>query len=533
MSQAIDHEIRVLRAQFWSSRDPEGRAFAPLADAYRRKGDLEEAATLVEDGLARLPEFTPGHLISSRIARARGDLDRARSDLDHLLELDRENVLALLERSEVARETDDRESAVADLRQLLALDPGHLGARAALERLEAAPSQREPDSMPAQGSATPEHEAQGEEAAASSSISGFEATSIEDEEVEEERGASVAGFEAGEEALEEREEPVTEFEAREESVAEWEEPEESVVEFEEPEGVLLDFDEASFAELDDGTAGLMEPRENEGLDLDDLDFSGALEPEEAPATEPTAPIPEADLSGDEKAFPVSDSGLAEPLEGESGGEPVEAGPEPRPRTPSDPADEIPAHLMTRTMAEIYGQQGLISRAIRIYQALAARHPDDEEVSVRLAELREAEREREEAEPDLQQVAPQWAGDADDEAERSSPFAWGPEIEETETAESETAPYNAAAPGRSIRGHFDDLLAWAPGAVPISDLAPDADPERAPQDSPLARSLEAKAASDGEAASDGDEGADAGAEPDAGDGDDDLDDFRSWLKSLDS
>ena len=509
MSQAIDHEIRVLRAQFWSSRDPEGRAFAPLADAYRRKGDLEEAAALVEDGLARLPEFTPGHLISARIARARGDLDRARRDLDHLLELDQENVLALLERAEVARDTGDRESAVADLQNLLGLEPAHLGARAALDRLESAPPEVDPDLDPeteteteteteaeaeaeaeaaetAPEETTPEVPLRGQDQVESAVLSGFESTSLDGEL----------------EALDE------------------EQSEEEPAEGQEPHGTLLDFDEASFDELDQGTAGLMEPREDEGLDFGDLDFS--REPEEKSSDAAWEGGPAAD-SEPEEAVPEEKEEPAPP-------DPVTvSGFEASQEVPSAPEGDIPAHLMTRTMAEIYRQQGLTARAVRIYEALLERNPADQEIAVRLGELRAAERERDDAEPELQDVAPQWAGDVDVDAERSSPFAWGPEMEEAEAQEHGTASEEKADPGRSIRAHFDDLLAWAPGAIPISDLSPDAPPERAPHDSPLAHSLRELEATVGV---DGGGGVAPVVDPDAGK-DDDLDDFRSWLQSLDS
>ncbi|TVR66707.1 MAG: hypothetical protein EA422_01520, partial [Gemmatimonadales bacterium] len=140
VSQALDQEIRELRARFWSQRDPEGRAFAPLADAYRRKGDLDEALSLVEDGLARLPEFTSGQLVAARVFRAVDDAESARRALDRLLELDPRNTLGLLERAEVVGGLGDRDAAAADLQTLLALEPGHLGARTLLDRLEAPPA---------------------------------------------------------------------------------------------------------------------------------------------------------------------------------------------------------------------------------------------------------------------------------------------------------------------------------------------------------------------------------------------------------
>ncbi|MSR23195.1 MAG: tetratricopeptide repeat protein [Gemmatimonadetes bacterium] len=145
MSESVDGEIRFLRSQYWSERDPEGRAFVPLADAYRRKGYLEEAASLVEDGIGRLPDFASGHLVAALVARDRGDSEGARSHLERVLHLDPENVTALLERSRVAAEAGGREAAVVDLRELLRLEPSHWEARQFLADVElAGPAGRGP-----------------------------------------------------------------------------------------------------------------------------------------------------------------------------------------------------------------------------------------------------------------------------------------------------------------------------------------------------------------------------------------------------
>ena len=96
MSESLDKQIGILRTSFWSARDPEGRAFAPLADAYRRKGELDEAHLLVQDGLGRHPNFATGHLVAARIERDRGDLVSAREHLDRVLDLDDKNILALI-----------------------------------------------------------------------------------------------------------------------------------------------------------------------------------------------------------------------------------------------------------------------------------------------------------------------------------------------------------------------------------------------------------------------------------------------------
>ena len=518
MSQAIEQEIRTLRTHFWSARDPEGRAFAPLADAYRRKGDLDEAISLVEDGLARLPEFSPGHLVAARIFRARGDLEAARESLDHVLELDSENVLALLERSELARDTGDREGAIQGLRRLLDLDPDHLGARAALDRLEAAAPAPEAGALdvPPEADAADGSEEKG-------ALLEFEATSLDDLD------QGTWGL-TGEEDLGEEHRGEEELEG---------------------------FEATGLAE----ELGEAEPRDG-GDDLAVFDFgmdmTGDVEPD------PAVDRPPLDSQGVDPALDVE--GLDEPLDAaESSGAVGSAEAE------DDLADspvlsagveDLPPHLVTRTMAELYLAQGLTEDGIRIYEKLAEKHPDDDGVRDRLEELRseiemavpapEAASPSAEGDPaapapsaapeepstdDLDDRAPQWSGEEADEIEAPvTPFAWS---SDAETEDEEAVEADA---GRSIRQHFDDLLAWVPGAVPIGDLSPEAREERAPAGSPLAQRL---AQSRGDVPSGPDATGDpaappqsetpaadtaAGAAP-AEDDDDDLDDFRSWLESL--
>ena len=136
MSESLDQEIQFLRNCFWSERDPEGRAFAPLADAYRTKGELDEAHLLVQDGLGRHPNFTTGHLVAARIARDRGDLVVAREHLDRVLDLDSGNILAMIDRAASAASEGDHEGALEDLRGALRLDPRHAEATSRLEALE-------------------------------------------------------------------------------------------------------------------------------------------------------------------------------------------------------------------------------------------------------------------------------------------------------------------------------------------------------------------------------------------------------------
>jgi tetratricopeptide (TPR) repeat protein len=501
VSQAIEQEIRTLRAHFWSQRDPEGRAFAPLADAYRRKGDLSEATSLVEDGLARLPDFTPGHLIAARISRARGDLEEARSALDRVLELDGHNVLALLERAELARDTGDAEGAMSDLRQLLELEPGHMGARAALDRLEASEGPEvEPDSF----------ESDVEVATEGPELAGLAGDDVAGDD--DEFDVDDLGWESEDLELE-----TTSLELDPTSL----EPDPTSLESDptslESEEGELDLepgpDVSDFASEPEAEAELSEPEDALGDPIEAFDF----ELEEADAElEVEAVAAEAETEGES-----DDRGLA------------------------DDADD---GMVTRTMGDILARQGLVGEALRVYEQLARRDPEDAEIQDRLTELRQrlagedqgppdtadsavpveaaSEELTAEVEPELQDVAPQWADEEDAEAddEVATPFAWS----EDEPDEEEATAASQVADGRerSIADYFDDLLAWSPGAVPVEHLAPDAPADTAPPESLAALGTP------GERPPIEEEPAGTGDRPSAG-SEEDLDDFRDWLKSLET
>ena len=95
MAHSVEDEIRELRSFFRSERDPEGHVFAPLADAYRRAGDLDQAVELLTEGLAKHSDFVPGHVVSGWVRHDRGDVVDAALAFRAALALDTENTEAL------------------------------------------------------------------------------------------------------------------------------------------------------------------------------------------------------------------------------------------------------------------------------------------------------------------------------------------------------------------------------------------------------------------------------------------------------
>jgi len=132
---SLEREIRDLRAILFSDRDPDGRGFAPLADALRRAGDLGQALDVVEQGVGRLPEFATGHVVAGWVYRARDQGDEAERSFRKVLALDDENISALKGLGLILVERGEGDEALAHFRTLDDLDPGDPEVQARLVEL--------------------------------------------------------------------------------------------------------------------------------------------------------------------------------------------------------------------------------------------------------------------------------------------------------------------------------------------------------------------------------------------------------------
>ena len=123
MGESLEQEIFELRSVINSERDPEGRAFVPLADAYRRAHDLDAALETLEEGLSRHPALASAHVVAAWIHQDRGDREKAVAAFERVLELDDENVRALWGLGILHLESGRPEDARAFLQRARALDP--------------------------------------------------------------------------------------------------------------------------------------------------------------------------------------------------------------------------------------------------------------------------------------------------------------------------------------------------------------------------------------------------------------------------
>lgn len=82
------------RYQLIFEKDPDSKVFAPLAEAYRRMGLLDEAIDLAEKGVKKHPHFSSGRVALGKCYSQKGLHEKAIENLKAAVDLSPENILA-------------------------------------------------------------------------------------------------------------------------------------------------------------------------------------------------------------------------------------------------------------------------------------------------------------------------------------------------------------------------------------------------------------------------------------------------------
>ncbi len=115
--------------------NPEGRTFAPLADAYRKAGDLPRALEVLKAGLAHHPDYLSASIVLGRCHLDLGDLASAEAAFRRVLELDKENVIAIKALADITERQARFDESEHWLNYLLSIDGSNEDARQQLHRL--------------------------------------------------------------------------------------------------------------------------------------------------------------------------------------------------------------------------------------------------------------------------------------------------------------------------------------------------------------------------------------------------------------
>src|SRR5918911_4505001 len=117
---AISARIDELKKKF--DENPR-RYFAPLANEYRKAGDLQQAISICQAHLPQQPGHMSGHIVYGQALFEAKQFDQARTVFETALALDPENLIALRYLGDIAFELGDRGGARSWYTRVLETDP--------------------------------------------------------------------------------------------------------------------------------------------------------------------------------------------------------------------------------------------------------------------------------------------------------------------------------------------------------------------------------------------------------------------------
>ncbi len=336
------------------------RFFAPLANEYRKSGDLDQAIALCQEHLGDQPGNMNGQVVYGQALFDAGRYDDANTTFETALSLDPENLIALRHLGDIARLNGNATVATDWYKRVLDADPRNEEILAFIDELKAAAAPPPPAAPTPTRASTP--------VAPAPAVPASDAATVEF------RPPTVA-----------TPTPVV--------------PIESVP-----------------------AARTTEPTKRPSLSLIDVELDLGSDvgppPPAEPVSAPSAPVGDIELGtldfGDAEAAPTEGFGAA--LSGDIDLGAPEAVPEPAPAvaeeesglgwdvagmvdldagsaTPDEsaPATETPQVFVTETMAELYLQQGFRDEALQVYRQLSEMNPHDESLRERIKALESGSR----------------------------------------------------------------------------------------------------------------------------------------------
>src|SRR5512138_1351972 len=155
-SEALMEDPAIARFKEMLAKDPRSMAFAPLAEAYRKSGRLDEAIAVAEAGLRAHPGYLGGLVVLGRALFDKGDVPRAFEILGKVVRENPDNYMAAKTLAKIHVLRGEAGQALAAYRTVRAMMPGDREVEAELARLEeaaaeaakAAPALSEPPPPP-------------------------------------------------------------------------------------------------------------------------------------------------------------------------------------------------------------------------------------------------------------------------------------------------------------------------------------------------------------------------------------------------
>jgi tetratricopeptide (TPR) repeat protein len=116
-------------------KDPASYCFAPLAELYRKMGNLDDAITTAKQGCELHPDYVGGFMALGRAYLEKGMKAESRAALERVVGITPDNLLALKLLSHLYLEQGEPAAAGKSLRLILSQNPGDHESQALLDSL--------------------------------------------------------------------------------------------------------------------------------------------------------------------------------------------------------------------------------------------------------------------------------------------------------------------------------------------------------------------------------------------------------------
>lgn len=117
-------------------QDPRSQVFALLADAYRKIGKLEQALSVVKEGLKYHPQMASAHLVLGRIYLDSREVQKSLGPLQEATKLAPENILAHQYLAEAYLKLKRPKDALNAYKLIMLINPSDTLAATAIKKLE-------------------------------------------------------------------------------------------------------------------------------------------------------------------------------------------------------------------------------------------------------------------------------------------------------------------------------------------------------------------------------------------------------------
>lgn len=105
------------------AKDPNSRLFVPLADEYRKTGMLDEAISVLLNGLSRQPGYMSARVSLGKVYLEKKMIAEAKEEFEKVISAIPDNLFAHKKLAEIYRDSGDKDRAKGEYRTVLKLNP--------------------------------------------------------------------------------------------------------------------------------------------------------------------------------------------------------------------------------------------------------------------------------------------------------------------------------------------------------------------------------------------------------------------------